>query len=41
VRNAVFGFHGTHDLYHLGVLLFFGLVMWRIAISQLKPRLID
>jgi lipooligosaccharide transport system permease protein len=41
VRNAVFGFHGSHDLYHLGVLLVFGLVMWRIAISRLRPRLID
>ncbi len=41
VRNAVFGFDTGHDLYHLGVLLFFGVVMWRIAISRLRPRLID
>jgi lipooligosaccharide transport system permease protein len=41
VRNAVFGFDTGHDLYHLGALLLFGVVMWRIAISQLRPRLID
>jgi lipooligosaccharide transport system permease protein len=41
VRNAVWGFHGSHDLYHVGVLLLFGLVMWRVAISRLRPRLID
>ena len=41
VRDAVFAFNTGHDLYHVGVLLFFGLVMWRIAISRLRPRLID
>jgi lipooligosaccharide transport system permease protein len=41
VRYAVFGFQTEHALYHVGVLLFFGLVMWRIAISKLRPRLID
>jgi lipooligosaccharide transport system permease protein len=41
VRSAVWGFNTGHDLYHVGVLLFFGLLMWRIAIRQLRPRLID
>ena len=41
VRDAVFGFHGRHDIYHLGVLLFFGVVMWQVAISRIRPRLID
>jgi lipooligosaccharide transport system permease protein len=41
VRSAVWGFNTGHDLYHVGVLLFFGLLMWRIAITKLRPRLID
>ncbi len=39
VRDAVFGFH-LDDLYHLGVLIFFALVCWRIAIRWLERRLI-
>jgi lipooligosaccharide transport system permease protein len=41
VRHAVFGFDTGHDLYHFGVLVFVAVVMWRIAIWQLRPRLID
>jgi lipooligosaccharide transport system permease protein len=41
VRDAVFGLDTGHDLYHLGAMVFVALVMWRIAIRQLRPRLID
>ena len=41
VRDAVFGFDTGHDLYHLGVLVLFAVVMWRVAIWKLRPRLID
>jgi lipooligosaccharide transport system permease protein len=41
VRDAVFGVDTGHDLYHLGVMVFVAVVMWRIAIRQLRPRLID
>ena len=41
VRDASFGqLHGG-DLGHLGVLVAFALIMWRLAISQLGRRLID
>ena len=41
VRDAVFGFDTGHDLYHFGVLVLFAVVMWRVAIWKLRPRLID
>jgi len=41
VRNATFGDLGPADLYHAGVLVGFGLLMWRLAVSQLGRRLID
>jgi lipooligosaccharide transport system permease protein len=41
VRDAAFGIDNGNDLYHLAVLVGFGVVMWRIAISRLRPRLID
>jgi lipooligosaccharide transport system permease protein len=41
VRDAVFEGLGWADLGHLAVLVGFGLVMWRLAISQLGRRLID
>jgi len=41
VRDAVFGFDTGHDLYHFGVLVFVAVVLWRIAIRKLRPRLID
>jgi lipooligosaccharide transport system permease protein len=41
VRDAVFGVDTGHDLYHLAVMVLVGVVMWRIAIRQLRPRLID
>ena len=40
VRHASFGF-GTADLGHLGILLVFALVMWRLAIRAMASKLID
>jgi lipooligosaccharide transport system permease protein len=40
VRDAVFGFV-LDDLWHLGFLLAFGLVTWRVAISRMERKLID
>ena len=41
VRGAAFGFDGWVDVAHLAILLFFGLVMWRLAIRATARRLID
>lgn len=41
VRDAVFGFEGWSDLLHVGVLLGFALLTWRVAIWRLTARLID
>lgn len=41
VRHAVFGFEGWVDLYHLAVIVSFGLVMWRLAIRYMQRKLID
>ena len=41
VRDAVFGFNTGDDLYHVGALVLFALLMWRIAIWKLRPRLVD
>ena len=41
VRHAAFGFEGWVDLAHLGVLLAFGIAMWRLAIWATGRRLID
>jgi lipooligosaccharide transport system permease protein len=41
VRHAVFGFEGLVDLWHLGVMLAFGLVSWRLAIARMERKLID
>jgi lipooligosaccharide transport system permease protein len=40
VRDAVFGFE-LADLYHLAVIVGFGLAMWRLAIAKMEQRLID
>jgi lipooligosaccharide transport system permease protein len=40
VRHACFGFE-TADLAHLGVIVAFGLVMWRLAVVRMTRRLID
>jgi len=41
VRHAAFGLHGWADLAHVGVLIAFGLLMWRLAIWRLQKRLVD
>ena len=41
VRDAVFGFDGWADLYHLAVLVAFGALMWRLAIWRMAAKLID
>jgi lipooligosaccharide transport system permease protein len=41
VRDAAFGFEGWADLVHLGVLVAFGLLVWRIAIHAMTRKLID
>jgi lipooligosaccharide transport system permease protein len=40
VRHAVFGFHGWADTGHLGFLIGFALVSWRLAIHFMERRLI-
>jgi lipooligosaccharide transport system permease protein len=41
VRHAVFGFEGWEDVARVGVLVAFGLLMWRIAIYAMTRKLID
>jgi lipooligosaccharide transport system permease protein len=41
VRHASFGWSWPADLGHLGVLIGFALVMWRLSIWRLEKRLID
>jgi lipooligosaccharide transport system permease protein len=41
VRHASFGFRGWVDLGHVGAILAFGLVMWRLAIWRTGIRLVD
>ena len=40
VRHASFGFEGWVDIAHLGILVVFGLVLWRLAIWATGRRLI-
>jgi lipooligosaccharide transport system permease protein len=41
VRHAVFGFEGWEDVARVGMLLVFGLIMWRVAIYAMTRKLID
>jgi lipooligosaccharide transport system permease protein len=41
VRHAVFGFEGWEDVARVGVLVAFGLLMWRVAIHAMTRKLID
>jgi lipooligosaccharide transport system permease protein len=41
VRHAAFGWEGWVDVYHAGALVFFGLLMWRLAILAMTRKLID
>jgi lipooligosaccharide transport system permease protein len=41
VRHASFGWEGLADLGHVGALLLFGFVMWRLAIWRTQARLVN
>ncbi len=41
VRHAAFGWYPQADLIHLGALLVFGLIMWRLAIWRTQVRLVS
>jgi lipooligosaccharide transport system permease protein len=41
VRAVVFSNYGWVDLYHVGVLVLFGVVTWRLAIHFMAKKLID
>jgi lipooligosaccharide transport system permease protein len=41
VRHAAFGWEGWADVGHVGAILAFGLVMWRLAIRRSEKRLLD
>jgi lipooligosaccharide transport system permease protein len=41
VRHAAFGFVGWADLGHVGVIVGFGLLTWRVAIHAMTRKLID
>jgi lipooligosaccharide transport system permease protein len=41
VRDAVFGWEWPDDLVHIGVLVAFGLLTWRLAIHAMRRKLID
>ena len=41
VRHAVFGWEGLDDLAHLGAIVAFGLLTWRIAIVGMTRKLVD
>src|SRR5215216_3459431 len=41
VRHAAFGWEGWTDVFHLGALFIFGLLMWRIAIRAMVRKLVD
>jgi lipooligosaccharide transport system permease protein len=40
VRHAAFGFEGWIDLYHVAVIVAFGLLMWRVAIFAMERKLV-
>ncbi|MDP2710237.1 MAG: ABC transporter permease [Solirubrobacteraceae bacterium] len=40
VRHAAFGWEGWADVAHLGALVLFGVVLWRLAIRALERKLI-
>jgi lipooligosaccharide transport system permease protein len=41
VRHAVFGYEGWEDLARVGMLVAFGLIVWRVAIHAMVRKLID
>jgi lipooligosaccharide transport system permease protein len=41
VRHAAFGWAGWSDLGHVGVIVLFGLLTWRVAIHAMTRKLVD
>ena len=41
VRHACFGFEGWIDLYHVGALVAFAILTWRLAIHYMQKKLVD
>ena len=41
VRHAVFGWEGYIDLAHMGFLIVFGLITWRVAVAGMTRKLIS
>jgi lipooligosaccharide transport system permease protein len=41
VRHAVFGYEGWEDLARVGMLVAFGLILWRVAIHAMVRKLVD
>jgi lipooligosaccharide transport system permease protein len=41
VRHAAFGWAGWADLGHVGVIVLFGLLTWRVAIYAMTRKLVD
>ena len=41
VRHAVFGFEGWVDVYHVAVLVVFGVLAWTLAVNRMRRKLID
>ncbi|MBJ7454856.1 MAG: ABC transporter permease, partial [Thermoleophilia bacterium] len=41
VRHAVFGWEFPLDLAHMGILIVFGLITWRIAVAGMTRKLIS
>ncbi len=41
VRHAAFGFEGWVDLAHFGVIVAWGLLLWRLAVRWMAKKLID
>jgi lipooligosaccharide transport system permease protein len=41
VRHAAFGFEGWVDLYHVGVLVVFGMITWRLSIRYMTKKLVN
>lgn len=41
VRGAVFGWHGSPDIFHAAFLIVFAVAMWRLSIARMTRRLVD
>jgi len=41
VRHATFGWDGLEDLAHLGILILFALILWRVAIRGMTKKLVN